>query len=349
MSKPYPETYNSRSRRYWAFLIILLVVIALLFVSGSLLGYSTDGSLTFIKSSAFSPGALNDIIWNIRIPRLFSALIAGFGLALAGVVMQSILRNPLGSPFTLGISNAAAFGAAFAIVLFHRFMPTSGMAHSLIISGSAFFWAAIACLFILIVARLKGVTPENMILTGIIVSALFAALTSGLQFLADDIQLGTLVFWTFGDLSKGNWNNLMIQVIIILPTAFYFFWFAHNFNAMDFGDDTAQSLGVNVSRFRLVSMLLASLITAIVVSSFGIIAFVGLVVPHIIRKLIGPNEIYLLPVTALAGSAFILACDLIARVVISPVIIPVGIITSIIGAPVFIYILIRSKGFSQWN
>jgi iron complex transport system permease protein len=286
---------------------------------------------------------------------VLAGIVSGIALSVSGVVMQSVLRNPLGSPFTLGISNAAAFGAAFAVIIFGAGSMNSGsndavlIANPYIVTLSAFFWSLMACFLILLVARHRGATPENMILTGIIASSLFTALTAAIQYLADDVQLAAIVFWTFGDLSKGGWRELTIQVIILLPVMIYFYRNRWNYNALDAGDETARSLGVNIGRLRLTAMIVASLATATVVSFYGIIAFVGLVVPHMVRRVIGSDERFLIPGAALAGAAFMVGCDIVARTLISPMVLPVGILTSVIGAPLFILLLVRGKGGAQWK
>jgi len=223
------------------------------------------------------------------------------------------------------------------------------IANPYVVTASAFVWSLGACFLILLVAKRRGATPENMILTGIIASSLFTALTTGLQYVADDVELATIVFWTFGDLSKGGWNELLLQVVIVVPVMVYFYRNRWNYNALDAGDETARSLGVNIGRLRLTGMVVASLATAAVVSFYGIIAFVGLVVPHMVRRITGGDERFLIPGAALAGAAFMTGCDIVARTLLSPVVLPVGILTSLIGAPLFVLLLIKGKGGSQWR
>ncbi|MCA1758086.1 MAG: iron ABC transporter permease, partial [Bacteroidales bacterium] len=223
------------------------------------------------------------------------------------------------------------------------------IANPYIVTASAFVWSLVACFLILLVARSRGATPENMILTGIIASSLFTALTTALQYVADDVELAAIVFWTFGDLSKGGWEELLIQIVLLLPVMIYFYRNRWNYNALDSGDETAGSLGVNIGRLRLTGMIAASLATAAVVSFYGIIAFVGLVVPHMVRRMTGSDERFLIPGAALAGAAFMVGCDILARTIIAPMVLPVGILTSLVGAPLFIILLIRGKGGSQWK
>lgn len=346
------HSYQNYIRSKYLYVIICTILLLILWIAGIGIGPTSIGWSDII--SAFqgeNSGSSQHVILHLRMPRLFAAMLSGATLAVSGVVMQSVLRNPLGSPFTLGISNAAAFGAAFAYIflaessIIHQFITAYPIFQSLIVTFSAFVWAMIACLFILLVAKMRGTTPENMILTGIIASTLFTAMTSILQYLADDIKLASIVFWTFGDLSKGGWNELIVQSLILIPVLFYFMKKRMSFNALDSGDDVAYSLGVEVSSFRNTSMVLASLATACIVSFYGIIAFVGLVIPHIVRRLIGGDERFLLPASALTGAIFLMLCDIVARTVLSPIVIPVGILTSMIGAPLFIFLLIKGKRY----
>lgn len=334
--------------------LVYFVVISILFLFSFIAGFATGpGATTFetLFGALMGRGTEveNRILFTIRLPRLLAATLGGLALAVSGAVMQSVLRNPLGSPFTLGISNAATFGASLAIVFpgLLSFLP-AGWMHQLGVSVSAFAWALIGCFFILFMARQRSASPVNIVLAGIIASTLFSALSSGLQFFADDTRLASIVYWTFGDLSKGHWQDLILQTIIVLPVTAYFILSSRHYNALNQGDDIAHSLGINVRRFRLVSMVLASLATAAIVSVYGMIAFVGLVIPHIVRRIIGGNESYLIPATAITGATFLLLCDIIARTVISPVTLPVGIVTSVIGAPVFIFLMLKTNSF-QWR
>jgi len=350
------RNYNSYIRRKAAYIWIMVAAILVFSVAGLLIGPSKTGFSDLVDVLLGRGGESHrHILLNLRLPRIIAAITGGIALAVSGAVMQTILRNPLASPFTLGISNAAAFGAAFAVIVFGAGKTYSNVADSVVVNNpylvtaSAFVWSLAASFLILFVARKRGATPENMVLTGIIASSLFTALTTGLQFIADDVQLAAIVFWTFGDLSKGGWDILLIQAVIIIPSVIYFMFNRWNYNALDSGDEAAISLGANIKVLRINGMIIASAATAVVVSFYGMIAFVGLVVPHIVRRLIGSNERFLLPASALTGAAFLLGCDILARTIISPVVLPVGILTSIIGAPLFIVLLLGGVGLSQWK
>ncbi len=293
-----------------------------------------------------------NVIWNIRVPRILTAIAAGAGLSVAGAAMQSILRNPLGSPFTLGISSAAAFGAAFALGFLGAGVMTSSAAEASIIINNpyliticAFISSLIATAVILMLAQLKGATPETMILTGVALGSLFTAGTTFIQYFSDQVRIAAIVFWTFGDVGKTGWSDLAVIAIVTIPAIAYFIYNSWNYNTFKAGDETAKSLGINVERVRLYGMLTSSLLTAVIVSFIGIIGFVGLVIPHIVRRFIGGNEIYLIPLSAIAGGLLLLGADTLARTVIAPIVLPVGILTSFMGAPLFIYLVVKGRNY----
>jgi iron complex transport system permease protein len=289
------------------------------------------------------------VIWNIRLPRVITAVVAGVVLAVSGVVMQTTLRNPLASPFTLSIANAAAFGANLAIVFFG-----AGALHStthdavfisnpLSVSMSAFIFATSAMLIILMLARMRGFTPESVVLSGVAMSSLFTAGTTLIQYFADDVQVAAMVFWTFGDLGRVSWREVGILAVVAVIALIFFVCHRWDYNAMDSGEDTARGLGVNVDKLRFWSLLVASMATAVAVSFMGIIGFIGLIAPHMMRRILGVDHRFLLPASALAGAALLLVADTIARTLVSPVILPVGAITSLFGAPLFLFILTRGR------
>ncbi len=289
------------------------------------------------------------IIWNIRLPQALTALAAGAGLSVAGAVMQAILRNPLGSPFTLGISHAAAFGAAVSVMLLDLGTMASSNVGAVTINSpylttlTAFGFSLVATFAIIAISRSRRATPEVMVLTGVALGALFTAGTMFLQYFADDVQLAAMVFWTFGDVARTTWTELGI---ICAVTAAAYIWFTANrwnFNAIEAGDETAKGLGVKVERVRLTGMLLASLVTAVIVSFLGIIGFVGLVCPHMVRRLIGDDYRFLLPASCLVGAILLLAADTAARLMLAPNVLPVSVLTAFLGAPVFIWLIIRGN------
>jgi len=344
---------NSEYSRYigrkTGFIILALLMLGFLILYSISKGAANIPIIEVVRALAGTAESnrFSIIVRHIRLPQVLAAIIAGGGLAIAGAVMQSILRNPLGSPFTLGISHAAAFGAAFAVMILDTGTMASSnvgavtISHPYITTGMAFLCCLLASFFIVAVARMRGASPESMILAGVALGALFTAGTMFLQFFADDNQLAAMVFWTFGDIARASWKELAVLATVTLAATLYFLLNAWNYNAMDAGDETAKGLGVRVERVRLLGMLAASLVTAVIVSFLGIIGFVGLVCPHMVRRLIGGDNRFLLPATALVGAVLLLVSDTAARLVLSPHLLPVSIITAFMGAPVFIFLIIK--------
>lgn len=289
------------------------------------------------------------IVWNVRLPRVVTAVVAGSGLAIAGVVMQSVLRNPLASPFTLGISQGAAFGAAVAIVGLGAGVTGSASVDAVrvldawSVTGAAFAGSMIATLTIVAFAKYRGVTPQTMVLAGVALGSLFSAGTVLMQYFAEDTKVAAVVFWTFGDLGRATWRDAAIMTVVTALGLAYFLWRRWDYNALEAGSESARGLGVDVDRTRLVGMFIASLVTASIVAFLGIIGFIGLVGPHMVRRLIGNDHRFLIPASAAAGALLLLVSDTLARVVVSPVVLPVGAITSLLGAPLFLYLLMGRR------
>lgn len=289
------------------------------------------------------------IIWSIRLPRVLAAMVAGTGLAVAGSVMQNILRNPLASPSTLGIAQGAAFGAALAIIALGAGSTPSTGAGGLLINSpylvtiSAFLAAMLTTMVILLLAKYRGVSPESMVLAGVALGSLFSAATMLLQYFTNDVNVASVVFWTFGDIGRAAWGELGIMTLVILGSMLYFLFNRWNYNAIDSGEETAKGLGVEVEKTRMWGMFFSSLITATVVSFLGIIAFIGLVAPHLMKRLIGGDNRFLIPASGVMGSFLLLAADTLARRIIAPVVLPVGAVTSFLGAPLFLYLLVRGS------
>ncbi len=289
------------------------------------------------------------VIWDLRLSRAFGAVIAGAGLGVAGAIMQNVLRNPLASPFTIGVSQGAAFGAAFAIIVLG-----AGQTHMTgnemvtlktpyLVASCAFIGSLLTVAFILVLSSLRNITAESIILAGVALSAFFGAATMFLQYFASDMQVAATVFWTFGDIGKAGWReNAGMFVTFLLPFA-YFLKKRWDFNALQWGDEVAQSLGVRVRRLRIMSLILSALIVSVATSFLGIIGFIGLVSPHILRFVIGSDYRFLVPYSALFGGLLLLLSDIVARTVMAPVVLPVGIITSFAGAPLFLYLLLRGR------
>lgn len=287
------------------------------------------------------------IIWNIRLPQALMAIVAGAGLAVAGVAMQSILRNPLGSPYTLGISNAGAFGAAVSVIVLGTGTMQSRVADAVTINNPylttiiAFLFCLLATAVILLISRVRGASPEVMVLAGVALASLFTAGTMFLQYFSTDAQLAAVVFWTFGDVGRANWPELALMTVIVAGATVFFIGNRWNYNAIDAGDEAAKGLGVNVERIRLVGMVVAALVSAVIVAFLGVIGFVGLVCPHMVRRIIGDDQRYLIPGSCVMGSILLLASDTVARLIVAPYVLPVAVLTAFMGAPAFLYLLLR--------
>lgn len=278
------------------------------------------------------------VLWQVRVPRMLTALVVGFGLAVAGAVMQPVLRNVMASPFTLGISSGAGFGAALAIV----FGKSIGSGTFQVVTN-AFLFSLVSAFLILALSRAKAVTPEMMILIGVALSHLFTAATTMIQYFADSWATEEIVFWMVGSLSRGSWEALSYICPVMLICVPLLIYKSGDLNAITAGDDAARSIGVNVDRTRILLMVVASLVTATVICFTGGIGFVGLVAPHITRLVGGGDNRYVIPAAGLTGALLMLVSDMVAMNILKPVIIPIGVMTSLMGVPLFIYLIIRMK------
>lgn len=259
----------------------------------------------------------------------------GIGLGTAGAVFQAVLRNPLASPFTLGIGSSAGFGAVVTIIFFN------GLVNEYAIVTGAFVFTLLSSFVVLGVSRYKGTTAETMILTGIALMFLFSSLSSFLQYLGTKEEVHGIVFWFFGSLSKAGYKEIILSGTMILVPIPFILRFAFDFNLMTAGDESAGALGVNVPVIRMLSIALASLMTAGAICFTGVIGFIGLVAPHIARMIFGSDHLFLIPASALIGAVLVLAADTLGRTLWLPHIIPIGIVTSFIGVPFFLFLLIR--------
>ncbi|MFQ3295263.1 MAG: iron complex transport system permease protein [Halobacteriales archaeon] len=330
---------------------VLLVGVALVSIAMGPTDIPIDRVVGILLQGPGSEATASTIVWQIRVPRVLAAILIGAGLALAGAVMQSVLNNPLGSPYTLGISHAAMFGAALSIIALDAGQVTVGgglgitFANPYLVTIAAFIASLSSAGVILALAKYRGASPETMILTGIALGSLFTAGTTAMQYFASQNELASIVFWSFGDVGRATWQNLAILTVVLAPSVVYFLRHSWKYNALDAGDETAKGVGVDVEAVRNRGMLVASFITALGVSFVGIVGFVGLVVPHIVRKLVGNNKAHLLPITAMMGALLLLVSDTAARTALAPTVLPVGIVSSFVGAPFFIYLVIRGKEY----
>jgi iron complex transport system permease protein len=342
---------NKTYRNYIRFKIIIIISLALLTVIAALVAIIVGSAGLTVKEvilTLFGKGTeeYHTVIFGLRLPRVIVSIVAGVGLAITGCAMQSILRNPLASASTIGVSQGAAFGAAFAIIILgagtQNFSNSGVTVNSpYLVSVCAFVFSMLSTFIVLGLSKFKKITPETMILTGVALSALFSGANTLMQYFADDVSLVAVVYWTFGDMGRASWQQIGIMSIVVLVTFIYFFFNRWNFNAMQSGENTAKGLGVNVDGMRIVGMTICSFTAAVIVSFVGIVNFVGLISPHVMRRIIGGDYRFLLPASAFMGAIMLLVSDIVARMAVSPVVLPIGAITSFLGAPLFLYLLFK--------
>lgn len=284
------------------------------------------------------------VVWNIRFPRIVGGMMAGFGLGICGCVMQAVLKNPLASPFTLGITAGAQFGISIAAVA--GFTLLGG---PYFIVGNAFVFALLCSLFIIALAAIKGATSENLVLAGIAVNYFFTAISQLLKYFASDEQLRLMTNWGMGDLAAFSWANsrlLLVIFLICFPLLMSKSW---DLNIMTAGDEAAKSIGVDAEKTRIFIMVITSLLVATIVCFMGTIAFVGLVAPHMARMVIGGDHRFLIPASGVLGALVLISADAVGMNLIAPTIIPTGIMTSIVGVPFFMYLMMKGKRKEFWT
>ncbi len=334
-------------RKYFFYMLILVAI--LLAVAAVELASGASGiDVPTALMALFGNGSPSDIaaVRSIRLPRVVCGVVAGAGLALSGAALQSVLENPLASSSTVGISQGAAFGATVAILVV---VPALGGSATTVDMGMtaafAFVGAMVSSVVVLGFSKLGQMRAESIILVGVALSALWSGASTILQYFATDVELTRVVFWQFGDLGRATWSQMAFMFAVCLVCSVYFFANRWNYNALQNGGHVAGGLGVDVQRTRVVGVAVASLMAASIVSFVGLINFIGLIAPHIARRIVGNDYRYLLPASLLLGSAIMLGSDLLARMVISPVILPIGAITSFLGAPLFLVLLY--KGYKR--
>lgn len=338
--------YRGYVRRKWLAIGILSALVAALIVASLMTG-STQLSLGEVLAALAGTGESYNriVVWNLRMPHILTALIGGVALALAGCAFQSVLRNPLASASTLGISQGAAFGASVAIIVLGAGTAEAHegvtFTNPYLTALCAFIGAMLSTVAILGLSRFRDMTPESIVLAGVALSALFSGGTALIQYFAEDTQVAAVVFWTFGSLRRTSYREIGVMAAVTLGTLVFFFANRWNYNAMESGEESAHGLGVNVRGVRLSNMLVATFAASTVIAFCGTINFVGLVAPHIMRRFIGSDYRHLLPASAIAGGGLLLVSDLIASTAVSSVILPISAITSFVGAPLFLFLLMR--------
>ncbi|MHC6223885.1 FecCD family ABC transporter permease [Pseudomonas sp. X10] len=331
-----------RLLRRRSLLVVALAAVLLASVLGDLASGASGMSLGRLLGGVFEPSALSAtervIIWNVRLPYALMAVLVGAALSLAGAEMQVILDNPLASPFTLGVSSAAALGASLAIAYP---LGVAWLAPSVQVTLMAFIFACLSVLLLQAMARVRGAGVESLVLFGIALVFSCNALVSLLQLLATEDVLQQLVFWTLGSLARANWEKLAILALVLALLLPFSLRAAPAMTLLRMGEDRARSFGVDVRRLRFASLLRISLLSATAVAFVGTIGFIGLVGPHIARLLVGEDQRFLLPASALVGAVLLSLSSIASKLILPGVIVPVGIVTALVGVPVFVMLVFR--------
>ena len=337
--------YDYRKQTYHKLLYILigLAICFVSFVTDIVVGPANltfhDVWLALIQSSDISKNAYV-IIWSLRLPMAIMALLVGAALGIAGAGMQTILDNPLSSPYTLGISAGAGFGAALMVVVGVTALEFLG---AFMVPFGAFIFATLTSFAIYSINKIKNFSSETMILAGIGMMFLFQALQSLMQYMASPEALQNIVFWTMGSLSKANWINItivLVVLVIMLPLMMKEAW---HLTALKLGDEKAAGLGVNVEKLRVKVFAFISIITAVAVSFVGTIGFIGIVGPHIARMLVGEDQRFFLPLSAVCGMAILSLASIVSKMLVPGAMFPIGIVTAIIGVPFFFSLVLSKK------
>lgn len=339
-----PAGYRHILAQRIALLLLLLMVILALLVLDFMLGPTGISFRTLwhaILQPDSVPAAVRVIVRDIRLPYALMAIVVGMALGLAGAEMQTVLNNPLASPFTLGVSSASAFGAALAIVLG---IGIPGIPGQWFVSANAFIFALLATLLLDGVSRWLRVSSSGVVLFGIALVFTFNALVSILQFVATEETLQGLVFWTMGSLGRASWPGLTVLVVmltLVLPGSMCNAW---RLTALRLGEDRAMSFGIDIRRLRLGALLRISILSALTVAFVGPIGFIGMIAPHIARIIFGEDHRFYLPASALIGALVLSVAAIAAKNLIPGLIIPVGIVTSLAGVPFFLTTVLRHRG-----
>ena len=342
-----------RKNQKAGFLILFMLIAVVIMATVCMFVGSSNMTIEEAWNALIHNGtpAYERIIWNIRIPRVLAAIIAGAGLSISGLIMQTTLNNPMASPSTLGVSNAAVFGANLSIIAFAGgFLSTGNNLTNYMVgvnpyatSLMAFIFSTASILLILGLCKIRSFMPNVVVLAGIAVGSVWTAATNILQFYATDVGLSAAVIWNFGDLGRATYKTDAIMFTVVLLGIVFFQLMSWQFNALLSGEHAAKSMGVHVDMLRFFSMLLASMITAVCVSFLGVIGFVGIICPHVTKKMLGQDHRFAIPMSALSGSLLLLMADTLSRSIGNGSALPVGAITSLLGAPFFIAIIFSRK------
>lgn len=346
---------ESNYRRYVLFKLLFIVVciIAMVFVVGyaATIGsanYSAFDVYRAIWAHFFDPSSVDTkmdaVIFDIRLPRIMTGLVAGMSLGVSGAAMQSMMKNPLADPYTTGISSGASFGATLALGMG---FTVTGVGGTVGLVSTAFVFSLIPAAVIILVSSLKNTSAATMILAGIAVMYLFNACTTLIKLAVSEQTLSAVFQWSIGDLSTTTWDSFTVILIFAVIGSVILFAMSKKLNILITGDQNATALGLNAHQLRIILLIVISLMAASVVCFTGIIGFIGLVAPHIVRIFLGSDNRYLIPASAAFGAVLLMVSDLVSRVIIAPTFLPVGVITAFIGCPLFLYLLIKQRN-TMW-
>ncbi|MGE6783842.1 FecCD family ABC transporter permease [Ensifer adhaerens] len=335
----------ARQRRQLTIRLVIVLALAALCIATAIADVLTGPfqlSLADVFDALFEPSSLDKrilvVVQDVRLPQAATAVLVGAALAVGGVEMQTVLDNPLADPFTFGISAAASFGAAVAIV---AGLTIPFVSAEWIVPANAFVFALASVLIVQAIARFRGRSTDTLVLVGIGLIFTFNAMTGMLEYVASEQALQRFVFWSMGSLTATDGTRTMLLALLVCLTMPFSFMASRALTALRFGEDRAQSFGVNVQSLRFWALFRASLLAAATVSVAGSIGFVGLVGPHVARLLIGEDHRYFLPGAALVGAIIMSASALLAKSVVPGVVLPIGIVTSLVGLPVFFALILR--------
>jgi iron complex transport system permease protein len=325
-------------RMLTASMLLLLVLLVTIFL-GISIGSTGGGFRTVVQSllgDRQTDTVLNTIVWHIRLPRVLLAALVGATLSLGGLVFQALLRNPLAEPYILGISGGSAIGAIIGILM--------GLSRFPGVSLTAFMGSAATLVLLLVMSSGQTILKKDtLLLSGVMVNAFCAAIIMFLVSITQDARLHNIIFWLMGDLSLTDMTQVAILALTLLPCFILLFWYSHVMNLLLMGREMAQSMGINIKTVMVLLLVTTSFMVSATVSHCGLIGFVGLVIPHLLRLLLGPDHRVLVPACVLGGGAYMVFCDLLARILPRQGEMPAGVITALIGAPLFIYLLKRSS------
>ena len=332
-----------RLKHKYFFLILILVNIFFILIDLNIGSYTSNPFEFIPKLFDASDSTTLQILLNIRLPHVICAIICGMSLSLVSCILQSILSNPLASPSTVGISQGSACGAALAIVVFGSTMLSGNIWITFIF---AFFFALIPSFIMFILSKFRYLNPTVIILCGVSMSVFFGGIITLIEYFSDPSKVSDILFWMFGSLRNVSWSQLLLMFCVLVFAFIYSLANYLKLNAFEAGDDVAFSSGVNILKKRVTFLIVSAICAGTITAFCGTINFIGLISPHIVRKFLDNNYKYLIPASVLCGSSLVVIADILSSIILAGAILPIGAITSFIGAPVFIYILIKMNNYA---